>query len=163
MTTLNAVLESQWRGVLAGAPDVGTAEQEFHSQFRQVLANGTGADQANQFWADTAPIAGSRSLDLAGGVTNALGETLTFAAIKAFRIRAARDNVAAIVVGGAGANTFTGWFADATDKIAVPPGGMFEIVNPSAAGWTVTAGTGDVLLIAGTNADDYTVEIIGEA
>lgn len=162
MTDLKLRAESNWRGVFAGSPDLGTTEHDFNEGVVYNFANGTGADQANQLWQDSETVAGSRSLDLAGGVTNALGATVTFTAIKGFRLRAGAANAANITVGGAGSNPFTGWFADSSDKIAVPPGGMIEFINPSAAGWTVTAGTGDILLIAGTNGDTYKIELFGE-
>lgn len=165
---MSMVIQSILSGRLAGAPDLGSADYDIAEEYRLRLTNGTGANQANNIFTDTRSLAasGSESLDLAGSLSNALGAVLTFTAIKVIRVRADPGNTNNVVVGGAPSNGFVGPFADATDKIAIPPGGMFEVVNPSAAGRTVTPGTGDLLLVANSGAGTgvtYSIEIVGEA
>jgi hypothetical protein len=57
-------------------------------------------------------------------------------------------------------------FADATDKINIGPGDVFLITRRSAAGLPVVAATGDILKIANSGAGSavtYRIIIIGEA
>lgn len=130
-----------------------------------LLANGTGSNQANALFTDQRTLAASatENLDLAGVLTDSFGATLTFTQVKVLKICAASTNINNVVVGGAGANTFIGVFSDPTDKIAVRPGGCFVWVAPQT-GATVTAGTGDILLVANSGAGTgvvYDVIIMG--
>jgi uncharacterized phiE125 gp8 family phage protein len=74
-----------------------------------------------------------RTSTLSGVLANALGASLAFTAVKAILIVADAANVNNVVVGGAASNAFA-LFGDATDTIAIKPGGAFMIVDPSAAG-----------------------------
>lgn len=82
------------------------------------LASGTGANQADLIFHDTRTLAASNSedLDLAGGLVDAFGNTLTFARIKALVFAAAAANTNNVVVGGAGSNGFTTWAGAATPR-----------------------------------------------
>ncbi|QIG80106.1 hypothetical protein [Stakelama tenebrarum] len=165
--TLKATLKSSWRVKETGSPDQGTSAHAYDETATLRLSEGTGAGQANTEIAKVGTIAasGTLNLDLAGGVEDGFGNTVTFTAVKALRIRADAGNTNNLVVGGAVSNPWTGPFADSSDKIAIPPGGMLELRNPGAAGWAVTADTGDILLLANSGAGTgvgYRVEIIGE-
>lgn len=165
--SLKATLKASAVGTFAGANDLGDAVQTFAELFELAITDGTGANQANNVFSDERTIGASSSenLDLAGSLVNALGATLTFTAIKAILIVADAGNTNNVVVGGAASNAFP-LFGDPTDTIAVKPGGVFMIVDPSAAGYTVTAGTGDLLKIANSSSGSavtYRVIIIGEA
>ena len=127
--------------------------------------NGTGSGQASKAFTDTRTLGSgaTENLDLAGGLTDALGNTLTFAVVKAIEIRAAAANTNNVEVGGAGTMGFSGPFKSITDIIAIPPGGRFLVAHPGA-GWTVTAGSGDLLKItnSGTGSSvTYSVKIVG--
>jgi hypothetical protein len=130
------------------------------------IDNGTGANQANRFFSgayigvDTT----GNSHDLAGGLTDAFGSSITFSAIKTIMVKASANNVGNVVIGGAVSNAFASMFGDATDKIMLKPGGMVLLHDPSAAGYAVTGGTGDLLKIAASSgAVDYDLILIGEA
>ncbi len=135
------------------------------NQAALLLGNGTASGQANALFADQRTIGASSSenLDLAGVLVDPLGATLTFTTIKAIKIKAADANTNNVLVGGAASNTFVGPFSDATDIVAVKPGGIFMWVAPQT-GATVTASTGDILKIAnsgGTTGVTYDIFIIG--
>jgi hypothetical protein len=131
-----------------------------------VVANGTGANQADLIWHDqrTLSSGANEELDLAGSLVDAFGTTLTFARIKAIVIYAASDNGALIQVGGAASNGFINWVADSTDIINVRAGGTFALIAPDATAYAVTAGTGDLLKITnsdGAAAATYDIYLIG--
>jgi hypothetical protein len=102
----------------------------------------------------------TENLDLAGALTNAFGQTITFTKIKALAIVAAAGNTNDVVVGGASSNGFVSPFGDATDKIKIRPGGMFLITAPDATGFAVTAGTGDILLVANVGGTPVTYDVV---
>lgn len=159
--TLNA------RGSLLSDVDLGSAANSVDYQKRYDIANGTSASQANMMWSDTRTINASSAedLDLAGGLTGALGNTITFTTIKGIIIKAADDNTNNVVIGGDDSAAFINWVGDATDTIVVKPGGIFVLYDPSAGGYAVTATTGDLLQIANSGAGTsvtYDIILIGE-
>lgn len=140
------------------------ANYSFATQYQ--LDNGTGANQADKLYADSNTLAASANtdVDLAGSLTDVLGAALTFAKVKAIFLRAATGNTNNVVLGGAASNAFVGPFGAAAHTISVSPGGFLGIIAPDSAGWTVTAGTGDLLRIANSGAGStvtYDVVIIG--
>jgi hypothetical protein len=163
--TLTSRIHGCISGRLLGTNDLGTVASEFPVCDPDALANGTASDQADLIFADQRTIAASstENLDLAGVLVSPHGATLTLATVKAIYVLAAAANTNNVVIGGAASNTFTGPFADATDKIAVRPGGIWVISAPET-GWTVTAGTGDILLVANSGAGSgvtYDIIIVG--
>lgn len=162
------LVEAVVRGTLSGAPDIGSAVYQMDEKGRWPLSDGTGANQATAVFSDTRTLAASASedLDLAGVLVGPLGDTLTFTAVKTIYVKAAAGNTNNVIVGGASSNAFTGPLGGTTPTITLPPNGGVLLVNPTAAGWTVTAGTGDLLKIAnsaGSTSVSYDIVIIGEA
>jgi len=137
----------------AAAPFQGSAVVSFTS--------GTGSGQANAFFTKAGSLSssGSDSLDLAGGITDAFGSTLTCLTVKAIVIESATANTVDLTIGN-GTNPFVGPFGAAAHTIAVRPGGVAVLVAPQT-GWTVTASTGDVLKIAaGAAASTYRLQLV---
>lgn len=139
------------------------------------LAFGSGAGKADQIWHDRSILAGpvSETLDLAGALINAFGQTVTFANIKAIALLNRSDEVLpghpvptdAPVSIAPSTNPFNGPLAGTTPKLIVPPGGVFLVTNPTAAGWPVTPGTGDEIEISNEHGLDqaiYDIILIGE-
>lgn len=163
--TLTSKLYGGISGRYVGTNDLGTVETNFSVPDPSELADGTADDQADLIFADQRTLSASatENLDLAGVLTDPHGNTLTFVTVKAIYVKAAAGNTNNVVVGGAGANTFTGPFADATDKVVIRPDGMVTITAPNT-GWTVTASTGDILLVAnsaGGTSVTYDIIIVG--
>ncbi len=130
------------------------------------IANGTGSGQANKAWSDQRSIAasGTDSLDLAGTLVDAFGQTITFTSIKAIIIVASGDNQDNIEIGG-NANAFASFFGDPADTLILKPGGMIALTAPGA-GYAVTATTGDILDLVNadsSNASVYDVILVGVA
>lgn len=114
------------------------------------LTNGTGTGQANSKWEDTRTLAAlaNDDLDLAGGLTDAFGATITFTKIKLLIITLdAPDGTLKLHVGPQGlANAWSAPFGGAgatVYKIVF----QTEVLVWDKYGVAVTAGTGDLLRI----------------
>ena len=142
--SLNVVLKMV--GSLTNALDLSTPSQDFAKDYTQVFANGTGANQGNMLWHDQRAVGtAGEDLDLAGGLTSAFGTTITFAAIKGILVYASTSNTGNVIISRPASNGLV-LFAAASDALAaLKPGGLFLFTDPSAAGLTVTANTGDLL------------------
>ena len=128
--------------------------------------DGNGADQAQQVFTDDRTLAASATedLDLAASLSNGFGQTITFTKIRAIYIEAASGNTNNVNVGGAAANQFSTCFSDTSDVAVVRPGSAILLVARDATGFTVTAGTGDLLKVANSGAGTsvtYTIILIG--
>lgn len=151
---------------LSNSLDVGSVTYPINFTSSTTFSNGTGDDQANRAFVDTRTLAASSSeeLDLAGGLTDAFGNTLTFTKVKALIITAADANTNQVHVGGAASNGITSFCVAANDIMRVMPGGTLAMIAPQNAGYFVVAGTGDLLKIAnsaGGTSVTYTIIIIG--
>lgn len=128
-----------------------------------VLTSGTGAGQADQLWFDKRTIlaAANDDLDLAGGITNGLNQTVTFAKLKLMFIFSVAANLNNLTIGG-GSNPLVNWVAAAGDANVVTPGGVLWLFSPGS-GYAVTPGTADILRVANPagSASDYEIVLAG--
>jgi hypothetical protein len=149
-------------GVQTNAADLATPEDELVLKYEQDFDNGTGADQAQIIFHDQRTLGSSlsESLDLAGGLTHPLGGTITFTAIKAIIVKGAAANTGNLRVGAGVSNAFQGPFGASAIGNLVTPDGLLVHMDPSATGWAVTAGTGDLLRIENLVAASSTYDII---
>ncbi len=154
----------------APTPDLGTATgaQVTIDQLTDItLADGTAAGQADRMFEDTRTLSASANedLDLAGVLTDRLGNTITFARVKGLYIAASAANTNNVVVGAAASNQWA-TLLNTTGTLQIKPGAAFLYRTGAldATGHTVTAGTGDLLRItnggAGTSVT-YDIIIIG--
>ncbi len=169
MSTLTANLRVSLVASLASALDLG-AQGQVPLNFAKAaeFANGTGANQANQLFFDERTIAASSSeeLDLAGSLTNAFGETITFTKVKGIVIFALAANTNNVVVGGAAEHAFAAMFDDAADELVIRPGGLFVLTAPNVDGMAVGAGASDKLKVANSSSGTgvtYQIAIWGVA
>jgi len=163
--SLETVVTASIRAVESAPLDLGSASAPIALEVRHNLANGSAAGQASKAFSDSRVIAasGSENLDLAGALSSALGATIAFATVKSILVKAKATNANNVLVGPAASNGFLGPFADASDRVAVKPGGSFLVSAPDT-GWTVTAGTGDLLTVANSGAGTevgYDIVVIG--
>lgn len=124
------------------------------------FTSGTGADQVDKIATQkmTGVTTTGTTLDVAGGITDGHGDTVTLARIKALHIVASAANTANVVVGGA--TNAVAIFGAAAHTISIPPGGSFTWVAPQATGVAVSGGSSDELKIAaasGTVACDVVI------
>lgn len=143
-TDVQVLLTSNYTSVA----DLGTPSMPIQKIYRQLLATGTGANQADKQFSDTRTINASSNddLDLAGTLTDVFGAVLTFVKVKGILVSAAAGNTNNVVIGGA-SSTFTTWVTGTSPAVLVGPGGTFLLARPDAAGYGVTATSADLLRI----------------
>jgi hypothetical protein len=98
---------------------------------------------------------GAISIDLNGTLTDPLGDAITFATVMLVFIINNGDN--AMIVGGSNNIPMLG----SGDVLNLAAGAYFEYIDE--AGITVTAGTGDLITVSGTNDDTFDIVLIGVA
>ncbi len=163
MTQVNAVARASIEGSARLARDGRDTVDPIPHSDDYVFGSGTGNGRVDIEFVDDRTLATntSENLDLSGSLIDAFGQTIAAANIKAIEISAAAANTTNLTVGAAASNTFQGPFADATDALVLKPGARVVIFDP--AGWTVTAGTGDILKVAnaaGASAS-YRIKLLG--
>ncbi len=131
------------------------------------LADGTGAGQADMVFADQRTLTASTTEDLdvaAGALTDAFGATFTIADLHVLMVCAAAANTNNVVLGG-DVNEVP-YLDTAATTLSIKPGGCFQFADPSAAGVTVTAATGDIIQLANSGAGTsvtYDIIIVGSS
>jgi hypothetical protein len=150
---------------LVGAADLGNPVAPVRVNKQIDIAAGTDAlGKADILWADQRTLAasGTENLDLSGVLAGLLGGTITAAEITAIYLEADAANTNDVVFFGAASNPFNGPLTGTTPKLAVGPADAQLLTNRK--GWTVTPGTGDILLVAnsgGTTGVTYKIAIFG--
>ncbi len=152
-TTFSGALKLSVAGTLNKDIDIGSLTHNINYAESYIFTNGTSANQANMMFVDTRTVAlsSSESLDLAGGLTDAFGATITFTRIKGILIKASSSNTNNVVLGGDVTNTFLTWVGAETDSVVIRPGGMFCLMAPDATAYAVTASTGDLLQVTNSS------------
>jgi hypothetical protein len=162
--TLTTRVVLQLDGSLTSALDLVTASAP--TSFRQVndLAQGVGANQADQIWSDqrTLSAGANEDLDLKGTLLDAFGVAFTPSKVRVLIIRASSANTNDLVLfGDANSVPFLNTAATTSN---LKPGGTLVLVAPNLAGVTVTAGTGDIVQIAnggGGTSVTYDIVVVG--
>ena len=154
-------IEAQHDAVL----DLEVVRSDYSKRNVVEFPSGTGNGQVDKKFTDKRTLAASANedLDLAGSLVDAFGAVITFAKIRALRIKAAAENTNNVVVKPAAATGWLGPFGAATHTLTLPPGGELLLVAP-VAGWSVGAGATDLLNVANSGAGSsvtYEIEILG--
>jgi hypothetical protein len=135
-----------------------TAQDKFSFTKTYTFADAAGVLGATKVWADYRTITGTDTLDVAGGVVDKLGQTEAFAKEKMLLLHHG-GSTGTLTLGG-GSNPAVGLF---TGTIPLGADGLVLIVNPTAAGGAVTAGTGDVhQIVASVAATPATIAAAAE-
>lgn len=163
---VTATLAANFSALLTGAAgSLGVASVRHPLEKSLVFTDGSGAGQVNKVWGrlgQSLAASSSDSWDLAGSLTDALGVTVVFTKLKLVYIFAYAANVNNVVIGND--TNHVPIFSAVTASQAILPGNLFLITNNTAAGWTVTASTGDIIKItnsAGGTAVVYDIAILG--
>jgi len=149
--------------IVGGAPTY-----PFSTSASAAYSSGTGAGQVDRVYTATRTLSASATedLDLAGSLTDALGNTaIAFARIKSILVSAAAANTNNVQVTRPASNGVP-WLMAAGDGIALRPGAAVAWLSGAAdaSGVVVTAGTGDLITVtnsAGTTSVTYTIVITG--
>lgn len=153
-------------GVVASFTDrkvVGGQAADFPANLESIsyLNDGSGDGQISKGYYNRLTLTNTATdLDLAAGVQDFYGATLTFATVKSITVvnREASGSGKNVTIGGAPSNAFQGPFGATNDVVTIPPGGRFHVDAPNT-GWTVTATTGDLLRLLGV-ASGTSVDVI---
>jgi len=165
MAGASGSIEVNVRAKLMGSADLGNPIAPVALEKIITIAAGTDAlGKADILWADTRTLAASatENLDLAGALAGLLGTTITAAEITAIVIAADSGNTNDVVVFGAASNPFNGPLSGTTPKLTLGPDDLALVT--SKKGWAVTAGTGDIILVANSSsgtAVTYTIVLFG--
>lgn len=165
MAGVTADISLSLRAKLIGAADLGNPVAPVAvDKLVQITAGTDAVGKADILWADTRTLAASatENIDLAGVLSGLLGGTVTAAEITAIIITADKGNTNDVVVFGAASNPFNGPLSGTTPKLTIGPDDVALITNRK--GWPVTAGTGDIILVANSAAGTpvtYTLVLIG--
>lgn len=170
--TLKAELRVRLEATQTGDSDFGSVSFTPLMQLAQVLANGTGANQADVLWMDEREVGDGASddLDLAGDLTDVFGNAVEIAEVVAIIVinapRGGAANTTNLTIGGA-TNAFDGFLGGTSPTVGpIRPGGFFAIGAGDAAGiGSVTGGSEDELRIANSSgaAATYQIAIIGRS
>lgn len=134
---------------------------DLRETFSDQIALGTGDDQADEMYHAERTLGGSPDdIDLAGSLTNALGQTITFVDVVMVFIKNAAAN-SALTIGAAAANPVALWFGDAASDTEEVQDDGWTFHHAPKTGWPVTTGTADILRVAGTSGNKYKIIIIG--
>lgn len=158
-TFLGGSFESRIKLQLSSTPDLGSAGWDYASSgatsFLNTFTVGTGLNQVNKVFVDTAAVTTTYDLD-AGTMLDPLGSALTFTRVCGIAIYAPTTNAAAITLGGDFITTIWG-----TASISIAVGGHFEHTVPTAAAKVPVASTGDEVVVTVTGSDAFGIIIIG--
>lgn len=150
---------------LTGAADLGTPVAPVRvSKTIDILPGTSALGMGDILWADERTLAasGTENIDLAGVLAGLLGGTVTAAEITAIYVEANAANTNDVVLFGAASNAFNAGLTGTTPKVAVGPGDCLLLTNRK--GFGVTAGTGDILLVANSSSGTgvtYKIVIVG--
>lgn len=114
----------------------------------QSFTSGTGSGAVDVKWCenDTIPASGADTLDLSGAALQTeFATAASFAKVKVVAVKAATTNTNDVWIGGAAGNRFNSFLKDSSVAV-VRPGYMLMLWGPGT-GYTVTATTGDKLLV----------------
>ena len=129
------------------------------------LSDGTSADQSDRCGFDERTIAASTSedLDLQTITAPSSGAALGLEELRSITIKAATGNGDNITVGPGASNGFTGFLADASDRLILAPGTTFTLVCPQDGKYDVSS-SNKVLSVTNSSSSvsaTYTILLIG--
>lgn len=155
-TTITLQVQAQATDTAVTLPDASNPQANLNYTKRWQWGNGTALNQADRLYTKRHLITTGTplALDLAGTLVDLMGNTITMARVNAIIVVSGSTTAGEIMTVGAGSNPLLNWIIATGDGNKAGPDGAVVCVDPSATGYAVTAGTGDVLqisLAAGTN------------
>ena len=144
-------------------PELGQVTKQKVPSFADIaIASGTGDYEGDILWADERTLAtgATEDLDLFGILSTAFGATVSAVEVIAVAIASKRNasNTTNLTV-GAGTNPAQLWFGATTHSAIIQPEGRMVHCAPKS-GWTITAGTGDILKILNAAGASHVYQIV---
>jgi hypothetical protein len=99
----------------------------------------------------------TENLDLSGALESGLGTVTVFTKVRALAVR--WNGAGTLAIDTTLSNGATGVF---NGTVTIGQGGVFLIIDPTAAGRAVTAATVDLVKFTSTGAGDYDILVAGE-
>lgn len=167
-TTITLQVQAQASDTAVTLPDLTNPQANLNFTKRWSWQNGNAAaQQADRIYMKRHLISTGTplALDLAGALTDILGNTITMSKVTGIIVVNNSSTVGEIMTVGAGSNPLLNWIIATGDGNKAGPGGAVVVIDESLAAYAVTGGTGDVLqisLAAGTNVS-VDVIIIGRS
>lgn len=128
---------------------------------------GTAIDTADRIYMkrDTVSSGSPKTYDLAGSLTDILGNAITMVKVNAIIVVNNSVTAGEILTIGSGSNPLLNWIIATGDGVKAGPNGAILCVDPSVAGYGVTAATGDVLQvsIAAGTAVSFDLIVVGRS
>lgn len=158
VTNFNALLTGA-----AGGLGVASVKHPLEVAFS--ITSGTGANQCNKVWSrkdQSLAASTSETWDLSGSLLDSLGSAVVFTGVKVLAVHAKSTNTNNVVVGGDAAHVL--FFDAALDSVSLRPGQVLFLTNLTAAGWTVTAATADLIKVTNSAAGTavvYDIAVLG--
>ena len=169
MSSLKTTINVGLVATVLQSGDGGPGQATHSSQLAEILlANGIGFNQADLAFSDLRSLAASTTedLDLVGGFTDGLGNTVSPAKVKGIML-INYSTTQTLQVGKSASNGWTGLLSGTTDTMSLPKAagnslpGMLFWFSPQAT--AITAGTGDKIAITNPSGStaSYLIILIG--
>jgi len=138
-----------------------TVTETFDSFVDWTHTSGTNANQMNTIVRETTTLTNSESktINLAGGVTDSFGDATTFVTVRFLCLSCPTSNTNNITMGG-GTNSWASWCGGTNNTLTVRPGGAIMLLAPDVTGYAVTDAA-LTMLNDGTNSTTYSLYIGG--
>lgn len=163
--TLTVDLSAKVQWLFSDTLDLSTVSDASSVSYARSLADGTGLDQADKIWHDSRTVSAGANddLDLTALPQSLFGSvvTIAFSKVKALLVvNMSTVSGEQLRVGGAAANAWSAPFNGVSASLVlVGPDSPLLLANKKD-GWTVTAGTGDILRITNPTAAAITYRIV---
>jgi hypothetical protein len=158
---LTTEVSARVKASLVTSLDLKSARSDLDLTISMLLASGVAIDQADEIWDDERSLAtgANEDLDFAGILTNAFGQTVTLVKLKLLIFIAGSTNTTNLTIGPKSSNGLP-FLAGTTPTFVLKPKGVFLLFDPSLAGITVTAGTGDLINVLNSAGATATYRVI---
>jgi len=161
--TLSSEIKASLGWLFQDSLNLGTVVDSSLLEYRQLLADGMLADQADKIWHDarTLPAGASEDLVLSALPLSLFGDSVVIALANVRAILLINTATTAgedLVVGGATSREWRGPLVASGDRLIVPADSCLLVVNKKS-GWPVVAGLSDKLRVSNSGSGDITYKI----
>jgi len=138
-----------------------TVSETFAELLNWTHTSGASTNQMNVIVRESVTLtnAQTRTIDLAGGVSDSFGDVTTFTTVRFLCLVADEDNADPVALGASGEDAWAAWCGGTNHTVTIRPGGILLLTAPDS-GYTIT----DSKLMVrntGTNAAAYSIYIGG--